>query len=100
MFNNVLSDTMLRFFSSYIGLYLDALPDPMDLKNYIKLKCEEKGIVESYDSGLITQDEFCNFLLAHIYTKYIVNKNNIREVSDEKINEVRDEMKLVIFRKQ
>jgi len=87
MFSLILDINLLRYFADFIALYLGEAPDLEEIKSYIEMKLEEKNIIESYNLGIITQEEVCSFLSSHLYTKFVLNSNEIREVNDVAIEE-------------
>ena len=88
---------VLQCFVEFITLYIECAPDPEDLKKYIKSISNEKEIVRSLENGLITQDEFSNFWLSHIYTKYVLNQDSISEVNDDEIERIRKQIATLLF---
>ncbi len=97
MFLLLLDINVLQCFADFIALYLSKAPGLDKIKNYIELKSEEKNIVESYNGGLITQEEVCSFLLGHLYTKFVLNKNEVHEVGDDEIEEFHQKVKVLLF---
>jgi len=97
MFITSLDTNVLQCFTIFITLYLGRAPELVEIKEYIELLCKEKGIIESYNNNLVTQDEFCAFLLAHIYTKFVLNAKDVRDVSDDEIKNIRNRIKALLF---
>lgn len=98
MFLLILDVKLLRCLADFIALYSDGTPRLEEIKRYIVMKFEEKGIVESYNNGLITQDEVCSFLSGHLYTGFVLNKRHIREVSNDKVEEFHRDVKTLLFK--
>ena len=97
MFTLLFDNNTLNCFSEFLALYLDDVPELTGVKKYMEHKCEEKEIVGSYNAELITQDEFCSFLMTHMYTKFIMDEKNIRNVSDDEIKDINQKMRLMLF---
>ena len=74
----ILQKDVLQYFIDYIkvSLYLEKdKPQLIELEIFIRKKCKEKELVELYNCELITKEEFCNVLLAHVETNYIKNND-------------------------
>lgn len=97
MFTLSLDSDVLQCFANFIALYLGRAPDSVEIKEFIEFKCKEKGIVEVYKNKIITQDEFIDFLLTHIYTNFVLYEKDIRDVSDGEIEKIRNKIKTLLF---
>jgi len=97
MFVLLLNDNTLNCFSELIALYLEDVPELIEIKKYIEHKSEETEIVISYNAKLITRDEFSYFLMAHIYTEFVMMKKNIRNVSVDEMKDIHQKIRLMIF---
>ncbi len=92
-----LNATLLQSIASFVALYIGRSPKLDEIKLYIELVLQEKRIVESYNAKLITQDEVCSFLLAHIYTQFVAHEKSICEVSKDKIEEIARNIRTLLF---
>lgn len=93
----VLDCKVLGCFADFIELYLGEAPKLDSIKEYIEIKCVEKNIVEVYNAGILTQEEVCNLLLGHLFTRFVLNQNEVREVSDDVIADIFKKIKTLIF---
>lgn len=97
MLSLLLNVGMLRCFAEFIVLYLGESPSIDEIRDYMQAKLEEKDIAESYKAGLITQEEVCAFLSAHLYTGFVLNHRDVREVSDEAVEDFHRRVKTLVF---
>ncbi len=98
MFVLSLNKETLDFFISFISLYLDEamLPTELEVFEFLEEKCEEKKIIESYNARLITQDEFCSFLLDHLFSKFVLSKS-VCSVNEVEIEKIKNKCRSLIF---
>lgn len=99
MLSLLLDIKLLSCFAEFIVLYLGSSPSIEAIGEYLKVKLEEKDILDSYEAGLITQDEVCSFLSAHLYTGFVLNQEGIQEVSNEEVNAFHQRIKSLLFEK-
>ena len=97
MLTIALNTITLQYLAEFIALYLGQRPELDEIQTYIELKLHEKDIPNSYSSGLITKDEVCSFITAHLFTKFVHGQGEVVEVDDIKIDVFNKKLKELLF---
>ncbi len=63
----------------------------------MEMKFHEKDIAASYLDSLITKDEVCSFITAHLYTKFVQGQDEIIEVGEDKLYACNEKLKGLLF---
>jgi len=97
MFTIALNVMTLQCLAEFIALYLGESPALEEIEAYVELKLQEKDVATSYSCDLITKDELCAFITAHLFTKFIQGREEVLEVEEEKLNAVNEKLKGLLF---
>ena len=91
------NNKVLECLVDFILLYLSASPSLDELSHYISERFKEKDIIYGYNAGIVTQEEVCSFIFSNLYTKFVLNKENIQNVSERDLAEIQWRLKGVLF---
>ena len=97
MFTIALNMITLQCLAEFIALYLGKSPALEEIEAYIVLKFQEKDIAGSYSSNLITKEEVCSFITAHLFTKFVQGQDDISEVGEDQLCEFNEKLRGLLF---
>lgn len=96
MRQRMLSINVLECLAEFIFLHLGKTFQLEEIQAYIEPKLIEKELMNSYNHGLITKEEVCDFVLAHLYTKFVLF-NDVRPINNEQQMIIRNKLKELLF---
>ncbi len=92
----MLSINVLECLAEFIFLYTGKTLQINEIQTYIEPKLIEKELMNSYKHGLITKEEVCDFVFAHLYTKFVLC-NDVQPISPEQQMGIKNKFKSLLF---
>ena len=83
--------------AEFVALYLGKSPTLREIEEYVQQKLEEKDICNAFKHELVTKEEVCSFVTAHVHTRFVQDEVDVLKVDAETISTFHDSLKKALF---